>query len=151
MAIVGISTYSLLLRLHNSLEIVGHVLGLNSVLLHGVLSLIVPTHHKPIDRNSHQRGVEQSLGGDATNVQAGTSQSTALLNTSGLKTKLGGLDGGDITTGASSDYDNVKPKYKILRKFTHLSAAATLKDLAAKRAFCATKAERERESIARIK
>jgi hypothetical protein len=66
--------------------------------------------------------VEEGLGGDTSNVQAGSSESSALLNASSLDTwvsylapqelfgvakahlqsLLGGLDGSDVSTGSST-------------------------------------------------
>lgn len=51
--------------------------------------------------------VQESLGGNAANVQAGTTKGTTLLNAGGLKTKLSSLDGSDVTTGATADNDDI--------------------------------------------
>lgn len=41
--------------------------------------------------------VEQCLRGNATNVQAGTTERSSLFNASGLQAKLSGLDSSNVT------------------------------------------------------
>ena len=42
-------------------------------------------------------GVEESLGWDAANVQACSSEGSSLLDANGFKALLSGLDGSDVT------------------------------------------------------
>ena len=91
--------YSLFLGLHDTLKIIADILADNTVLFHDTLSFLV-----------HQRGVKKSLGGNATNIQASTTQSTSLFNTSSLQTELSSLNSGNITTGTTTNNDNIKPK-----------------------------------------
>jgi hypothetical protein len=44
------------------------------------------------------RVVQHRLGGDASDVETGTAESTSLLDTDGLETELGSLDGSDVST-----------------------------------------------------
>lgn len=51
--------------------------------------------------------VEQSLGGNAANVETGATERAALLNTGSLETELGGLDGGNVATGTTTNNNEV--------------------------------------------
>jgi hypothetical protein len=51
--------------------------------------------------------VEQCLGGNAANVQASSSEGPTLLNARGLEAKLGGLDGSDVASRASTNNHQV--------------------------------------------
>lgn len=53
------------------------------------------------------RVVQHGLGRDATDVEAGTSESATLLDTGGLETELSGLDGGDVATRTTADDDDI--------------------------------------------
>jgi hypothetical protein len=85
-----------LLSLLELVEVDLDIRNLNTSLLSIVKNLVVEVS-----------AVEESLGGNAADVQAGTTKGTALLNASGLKTKLGSLDGSDIATGATADNDDI--------------------------------------------
>src|SRR5262249_22951283 len=52
-------------------------------------------------------GVEQGLGGDAADVEAGAAQRGTLLDDSGLQAQLGGADGGDVAARPRPDHDDV--------------------------------------------
>src|SRR5690606_7080119 len=58
--------------------------------------------------------VQQGLGGNTTDVQAGSPQAHLaiiihpLLHTGRGQAELGGLDGGDVAAGASTDYYHIK-------------------------------------------
>ena len=54
------------------------------------------------------RRVEQGLGGDAADVEAGAAERGILLHEGYLEAELGGLDGGDVATGAGADYDEIE-------------------------------------------
>ena len=56
---------------------------------------------------SRRKKKKANLGGDATDVEAGATEGTTLLNTSGLETQLSGFDGGHVATGATADDDDV--------------------------------------------
>lgn len=51
--------------------------------------------------------MKKCLRGDASHVEAGTAESAALLDASGLEAKLCRLDGGDVAAGSAADDDNV--------------------------------------------
>ncbi len=53
------------------------------------------------------RCMQQRLGGNAANIQAGATEGLALLHNSNGKTKLCGLDRGDITAGARTDDNHI--------------------------------------------
>lgn len=61
-----------------------------------------------LDGVVHLRVVEQRLGGNAANVEAGSSERASLLDTTGLEAGLGSLDGGNVASGASSDDEDIK-------------------------------------------
>lgn len=56
----------------------------------------------------HLGVVEQRLRGDTSDVETGSSEGASLLDTAGLEAGLGGLDGGDVSTGATSDNKDIK-------------------------------------------
>ena len=53
-------------------------------------------------------GIQERLGRDAANVQAGAAQGLATLNHSGFQAQLGAADGADIATRAGADHDHIK-------------------------------------------
>lgn len=54
------------------------------------------------------RNIEQSLGGNATNIQTSTTKSTSLFNASSLESELSSLNSSDVASRASTDdYDIV--------------------------------------------
>ena len=55
----------------------------------------------------HLRGVEQRLGRDAADVEAGAAEGLALLDHRDLQAELGGADGADVAPGASADDDDI--------------------------------------------
>lgn len=61
-----------------------------------------------LDGVVHLRVVEQRLGGDTSDVETGSSERASLLDTAGLESGLGGLDGGHVTSGASSDDEDIE-------------------------------------------
>ena len=52
-------------------------------------------------------GLQQRLGGDAPDVEAGSAEGAAHLDAGRGKSELGGLDGGDVSTGTSADDHHV--------------------------------------------
>lgn len=52
------------------------------------------------------------LGGDATDVQAGSTEGAAALNAGDLQAKLGSLDGSDVPTRTTSDNDDILLKIR---------------------------------------
>ena len=63
----------------------------------------------------HFRGVQQRLGRDAADVEAGAAMGLALFDDGGLQAELGGADGADIAAGAGAD-DNEIVGHKFLRE-----------------------------------
>lgn len=59
--------------------------------------------------DTHQRRMQKSLRGDASNVQARASQLSALLDTRRLQTHLSRLNGSHISTRTSTDDHHVEP------------------------------------------
>jgi hypothetical protein len=57
--------------------------------------------------NVHVRGVEQSLGRNATNVEAGAAEGAALLDAGHLHAQLTGLDGSNVATRATADDNEI--------------------------------------------
>ena len=55
----------------------------------------------------HVGRMKESLGRDAANVEAGATKRATLLDASSLETKLSGFDGGNITTRAATDDNDV--------------------------------------------
>jgi hypothetical protein len=53
-------------------------------------------------------GVEQGLGRDAPDVEAGPAERLPALDAGGLQPELRGPDGGDIATGPGADHDQVE-------------------------------------------
>lgn len=49
------------------------------------------------------RDVEECFGGDASDVEAGSPESSSLLDTDGLHSELGSLDRSYISSGSSTD------------------------------------------------
>ena len=56
-------------------------------------------------------GVEQGLGGDAADVEAGAAEGVVLLHEGHLEAELAGFDGGDIATRAGADYDEIELRH----------------------------------------
>ena len=54
-----------------------------------------------------QRVIQKRLRWDTADVQTGTAESTALLDTCGVEAELGCSDGGDVSCGATTDDDQV--------------------------------------------
>ena len=85
--------------------------------------LFVGLHLRPIDRRAfaleahigkvvfgfvqHMRGMQQRLGRDTADVQAGAAQRLAALDTGGFEAQLGAADGGYIAAGAGADDDDI--------------------------------------------
>ena len=53
------------------------------------------------------RALEEGLGGDATDVEAGTPEGAARFYTGGFQAELGCFNGGDVASGTAADYNNV--------------------------------------------
>jgi hypothetical protein len=51
--------------------------------------------------------MEQGLGRDAADVEAGAAEGIILLHEGHLEAELAGFDGGHIATGAGADYDEI--------------------------------------------
>ena len=51
--------------------------------------------------------MQQCLGRNATDIQAGTAKCTAFFNAGNLKAELCGADGANITARTATDHDNV--------------------------------------------
>jgi len=54
------------------------------------------------------RRMQQRLGRNAADVQAGAAQGAALFNAGDLQAQLSSADGGDITAGTAADDDHIK-------------------------------------------
>ncbi len=52
--------------------------------------------------------VEQRLGRDAADVEAGAAERLAALGAGGLEAKLRGADRGDVAAGAGADHQDVE-------------------------------------------
>jgi hypothetical protein len=52
-------------------------------------------------------GVEEGLGGDAADAEAGAAEAVFFVDAGGFEAELGGADGGDVSAGASADDDEV--------------------------------------------
>ena len=55
----------------------------------------------------HVAGMQQGLGGDAADVQAGSAKSLAALDHADLQAQLRRADGADIAAGAGADHDEI--------------------------------------------
>ena len=64
-------------------------------------------------------GLQQSLGWNAADIQAGAAQGFALFHAGDLHAELRRADGADIAAGAGANHDNVK-------SITHGQASSTL-------------------------
>src|SRR6185312_6117025 len=53
-------------------------------------------------------GMQQRLGGDAADVQAGAAEAAALVDAGGGEAQLSGPDGGVVAAGAAADHDHVE-------------------------------------------
>lgn len=84
------------LGLEHGLEVERDGADVDTAVLEVMLGLVVEV-----------RVVQHGLGRDASDVEAGTSESATLLNTGGLETELGSLDGSDVATGATADDDDI--------------------------------------------
>ena len=68
-----------------------------------------PFGERPVMRFLEQLGrVEQRLGRDAADVEAGAAQRLAALGAGGLEAELRGTDRGDIAAGAGADHQDVE-------------------------------------------
>ena len=68
-----------------------------------------------IDLLEHFRGVQQGLGGNAADIEAGAAMRLALFHHGGFQAELGGANGADIAAGTGSD-DNEIVGHKTLRE-----------------------------------
>ena len=68
----------------------------DAVLGHGVVGVV-----------EQVAGVQERLGRDAPDVQAGASEGAATLDARHLEAELSALDGGDVAAGAAADDDDV--------------------------------------------
>lgn len=48
--------------------------------------------------------VEESLGGNAANIEAGTTEGSTLLDAHGLEALLASLDSGDVATWTATNF-----------------------------------------------
>lgn len=51
--------------------------------------------------------MQQGLGRNAANIEAGTTKCAAFFNAGNLKAKLCGADGANVTARTATDHDNV--------------------------------------------
>ncbi|MNG38581.1 hypothetical protein D3C84_1263440 [compost metagenome] len=58
--------------------------------------------------------MQQGLGGNAADIEAGAAIGGALLDDADLQAKLGRLDGADIAAGAGADNDEIISHEKVL-------------------------------------
>mmetsp|Transcript_31043 Transcript_31043/g.99107 ORF Transcript_31043/g.99107 Transcript_31043/m.99107 type:complete len:511 (-) Transcript_31043:619-2151(-) len=86
----------LVLGRHQLVNVEGDAGHVDAVLGHVVLSIVV-----------HVAGVEERLGGDAADVEAGAAEATAALDAGHLHAELGGLDGTDIPARPAPDNDEI--------------------------------------------
>ena len=56
-------------------------------------------------------GMEERLGRNAADIEAGAAEGVVLFHESHLETELAGLDGGDIATGTGTDYDEIELRH----------------------------------------
>lgn len=52
-------------------------------------------------------GVKECFGGDASDVEAGATEGSSLLNAHSLESSLAGLDGGNVASRASTNDSHV--------------------------------------------
>jgi hypothetical protein len=55
--------------------------------------------------------MEEGLGRNAADVEAGAAEGVVLLHEGHLEAELAGLDGGDIATGTGTDYDEIELRH----------------------------------------
>ena len=89
----------ILIREHRR-DIESDLLGTNQAVLLAVQGVLVDFG-----------GMEESLGRDAADVEAGAAEGIVLFHESHLETELAGLDGGDIATGTGTDYDEIELRH----------------------------------------
>ena len=83
--------------------------------------LHAPFGERPVTRFLEQLGgVEQRLGRDAADVEAGAAERLAAFGAGGLEAELRGADRGDIAAGAGADHQDVEI---VIRPFTPRSPA----------------------------
>ena len=92
----GKAVNTLLLGLHELREVESDRASVDTEVLKGMLSLV-----ELVSR------VEESLGGNAANVEAGTAESATLLNADSLHAFLTSLDGSDVAAGTATNYGDV--------------------------------------------
>ena len=74
-----------------------------------LLGLDPPFRHRAVRRLLEQLGgVEQSLGRDAPDIEAGPSERLPALDAGRPQPELSGADGGHIAAGAGADHDHVE-------------------------------------------
>jgi len=56
-------------------------------------------------------GMQEGLGRDAADVEAGAAEGVVLFHEGHFKAKLGGLNGGDIATWTGTDYDEIELRH----------------------------------------
>ena len=81
-------------------DVEGDLLGPDEAMLLAVQGLLVDFG-----------GVEEGLGRDAADVEAGATEGIVLFYEGHLEAELGGLDGGDIATGTGTDYDEIELRH----------------------------------------
>jgi hypothetical protein len=55
--------------------------------------------------------MEEGLGRDATDVEAGTAEGIVLLHQGDTESELSGFDGGDIAAGTGTDYNEIELRH----------------------------------------
>ena len=66
-----------------------------------------PTREIKISKKEKKKETLYYLGRNTTDVETGTAERAALLDTGGLETKLGSFNGGHIAAGAATNYNDV--------------------------------------------
>ena len=77
--------------------------------LHAVLRQLVAGHRVEV------RGLQQRLGRDAADIEAGAAEGAALLDAGGLQAQLRRLDGADIAARAAADHHHVERLFRHFR------------------------------------
>lgn len=57
-------------------------------------------------------GVQQGLGRDAADIQAGAAQGGAFIDEGDLEAELGGAEGANVAAGAGADDDEVEGRHE---------------------------------------
>ena len=81
-------------------DIESNLLGTNQAVLLAVSGVLVDFG-----------GMEERLGRNAADIEAGAAEGVVLFHESHLETELAGLDGGDIATGTGTDYDEIELRH----------------------------------------